>query len=93
MFRTVFFLIQGTVQIRPDPLSVGLGEAVADGLLRLPDPPPEAVPVPRHFFPVSFARRLSGERPGPHDVDLDERRKSHLFRGAAGLALLLVLWS
>lgn len=57
---------------------MGLGEAVADSLLRFLDPPPEAVPVSHHFFPVSFTRRLASKRPGPHHMDLDKRRKSYL---------------
>lgn len=77
-------LIQGTVQVRPHLLPVRLAEAVAHSPLRVRDPPPEAVAVSRQFLPVTFTGRLAGEGPGPHDVDLDERRKLHLKREKNG---------
>jgi len=64
--------------MRPHPLPVGRGEAAADGVLGVTDTPPEAVPVPHHFLPESFAGRLAGERPGAHHVDLDQRREPDL---------------
>lgn len=68
----------GSVQIQLHPLPVGGTEAVSNGPFRFLDSPPEAVPVSCHFFPVSLTRRLSSERPGPHDMDLDQGRKPDL---------------
>lgn len=73
-----FVFFQGTVQVGPHVLSVGLGETVANDLLRFINSPPEAVTVSCHLFPVSFTRRLPRKRPGPQDMEFDNRRKSNL---------------
>lgn len=78
------------VQVRPHPLPVRLSQTVADGRLRVQDPPPEAIAVSRQLLPVAFTGRLAGEGPRPHDMDLDDRRKLHLFLPAARLVLLPV---
>lgn len=77
MKRSVFRTL-ALFQVGPHLLSVCRGQTAAHHLLRLLDPPPEAVAISRHFLPVSFTGRLTGKRPGVHDVDLDYRRKLHL---------------
>ena len=69
---------QEAVQVSPDSLSVLLGKTMSDGLLHIHDPPAEAVPVPDHLLPGSFAAGLVSERPGVHDVDVDDRGETHL---------------
>lgn len=63
----------GGVLVCLDPPPVGGAETRADGLLRLLDPPPETFPVSSHFLPGAPASCLAGERPGPHDMDVDNR--------------------
>lgn len=77
-FRTPSSDSRHCVQVRPDPLPVRPGQTVADGRLRVQDPPPEAIAVSRQFLPVTFTGRLAGEGPRPHDMDVDERRELHL---------------
>ena len=71
-------LDQDAVQVSPDSRSVLLGKTMSDGLFHIHDPPVEAVPVADHLLPGSFAAGLAGERPGVHDMDVDDRGETHL---------------